>query len=76
MRNLYTIYFFAFDLMTGNVSADAFGLLYSKLLPAKLCLLYLVPFLLHCIGNLYAYIVDFVISYCLWLSVRGREGWA
>ena len=40
---------------------DAFSLLYSKLLLAKLCL-YLVPFLLNRIGNLLAYVAALVVT--------------
>ena len=52
---------------------DAFNLLYSKLLLAKLCLFDLMPFLLKCFGNLVAYVAAyFVTSVCRWLG--GRVG--
>ena len=38
MHNLYTMWLYAFEFITGKVRVDAFSLLYSKLLHAKLCL--------------------------------------
>ena len=53
---------------------DAFSLLYSKLYLQNSVYLYLVPLLLHRIGNLLAYVAAlFATSVCRLLSVLGRE---
>ena len=54
---------------------NAFSLLYSKKLLAKLFFfLYLVSLLLHGVGNLLAFVAAlFVTSVCQLLSVRGRK---
>ena len=54
-----------------QVSVDAFSLLYSKLLHAKLSQFFLMPLLLNCIGKLSAYVAAlFVTSVCRLLSLR------
>ena len=51
---------------------DAFSLLYSKLIPAKFCLLVFGVTFAEMFGNLLAFVAAlFVTSVCRWLSVRG-----
>ena len=55
---------------------DAFNLINSKLLLAKLCLFVLVPLLLHGIWKLLAYVAALCVtstSVCRLLRFRGRE---
>ena len=63
-----------FEFIIRKVSVDAFSMLYSNLLHAKLCAsLFLVPLLLHYIGNLFAHTAAlFVTSVCRQLTFRGR----
>ena len=55
---------------------DAFSLLYSKLFFLRNCVyLYLLPILLHRIGNSLAYVAAlFVTSVCRLIRARGRAG--
>ena len=60
--------------MQSKCGLDAFNLIYSNLLLAKLCLFVFGAILLHRIGNLLAYVAAlFVTSVCRLLSIRGRE---
>ena len=72
MHNLCIMWIYALRFVTCKVTVDAFSLLYSKLLLAKLSLFYVVPLLLNCFGNLLAYVAALFVTYvCRWLSVRG-----
>ena len=68
MHNLYIIF-------TCKVSVDAFSLLFSKLLLAKLCLfVFGAKFAAWHWQFISIRSCLFVTSVCLLLSVRGREG--
>ena len=73
MLNLYLIRIIAFEFFTCNFSVDAF---YIPTFYIPNCVsLYLLPLLLHGIGNLLAYVAaPFVIRVCGFLRVRGRAG--
>ena len=72
MHNSYLMWLCVLRFVTCKVSVDAFGLLFSKLLLAKLNLIFLVPLLLNCFGILIAYLAAlFVTSVCRLLSLSG-----
>ena len=72
MHNSYLMWFCALRFVTCKVSVDGFGLLFSKLLLAKLNLIFLVPLLLNWFGILLAYLAAlFMTSVCRLLSLSG-----
>ena len=72
MHNLYIIWLYALQFVTSKVSVDAFSLLYSKLLHAKLSVFVCSAILLSLIGKFLAYVaVLLVTSDFRLLSLRG-----
>ena len=77
MHNLYIMRLCSFQFISCKISVDAFSLIYSKLLLAKLCLFVFGDTFAASIGNLLAYVASlFVTSVCRLLTVRGSEDWA